>query len=84
MPFASLGLDSAVLKAVADAGYSEPTPIQREAIPYVLMGRDLLGKAQTGTGKTAAFSLPERPFRLLRHAERYRSRAGDAFTAAMG
>ena len=58
MNFADLGLSDDVLKAVADAGYSEPTPIQKEAIPYVLMGRDVLARAQTGTGKTAAFALP--------------------------
>ena len=58
MNFADLGLSDDVLKAVTDAGYSEPTPIQKEAIPYVLMGRDVLARAQTGTGKTAAFALP--------------------------
>ena len=47
-----------MLKAVADAGYSKPTPIQAEAIPVVLAGRDVLGCAQTGTGKTASFTLP--------------------------
>ena len=46
------------LKAVADAGYTSPTPIQEQAIPVVLMGRDVLGCAQTGTGKTAGFALP--------------------------
>ncbi len=56
--FESLGLSEAVLRAVADAGYSEPTPIQREAIPLILRGRDIIGLAQTGTGKTAAFTLP--------------------------
>ena len=56
--FDSLGLSSDVLKAVADAGYQTPTPIQAQAIPYVLMGRDILGCAQTGTGKTASFTLP--------------------------
>jgi superfamily II DNA/RNA helicase len=58
MSFANLGLSDALLKAVADSGYTEPTPIQRQAIPAVLMGRDLLGIAQTGTGKTAGFTLP--------------------------
>ena len=47
-----------LLRAVADQGYTEPTPVQREAIPLVLAGRDLLAGAQTGTGKTAAFVLP--------------------------
>ena len=58
MPFSELGLSPEVTHAVADAGYSTPTPIQAQAIPVVLMGRDLLGCAQTGTGKTAAFTLP--------------------------
>ena len=56
--FEELGLSNDILRAVADAGYTVPTPIQREAIPYVLMGRDVLGCAQTGTGKTAGFTLP--------------------------
>ena len=56
--FAALGLSDAVLDAVRDAGYTEPTPIQREAIPLILKGRDIMGLAQTGTGKTAAFTLP--------------------------
>ncbi|MEH3108292.1 MAG: DEAD/DEAH box helicase [Sphingomonas fennica] len=58
MTFADLGLSDELLRAVSDAGYSEPTPIQRQAIPPVLMNRDLIGIAQTGTGKTAAFVLP--------------------------
>ena len=58
MSFDDLGLSPAVLQAVADAGYTEPTPIQEQAIPIVLMGRDVLGCAQTGTGKTASFTLP--------------------------
>ncbi|HJQ59982.1 MAG TPA: DEAD/DEAH box helicase, partial [Vineibacter sp.] len=58
MGFDLLGLGPEVLKAVADAGYTTPTPIQEQAIPYVLMGRDVLGCAQTGTGKTAGFTLP--------------------------
>jgi len=56
--FAQLGLSPDLLRAVADSGYTEPTPVQREAIPFVLAGRDLLAGAQTGTGKTAAFVLP--------------------------
>ncbi len=58
MTFDLLGLSGEVLKAVADAGYEQPTPIQEQAIPLVLMGRDILGCAQTGTGKTASFTLP--------------------------
>jgi superfamily II DNA/RNA helicase len=58
MTFEELGLSPEVLQAVTDAGYKEPTPIQAQAIPYVLMGRDILGSAQTGTGKTASFVLP--------------------------
>jgi superfamily II DNA/RNA helicase len=56
--FAELGLSERVVRAVAEAGYVSPTPIQAQAIPYVLMGRDVLGSAQTGTGKTAGFTLP--------------------------
>src|SRR5438445_761622 len=58
LSFATLGLSKPVLDALAHANYSTPTPIQRQAIPTVLTGRDLLGIAQTGTGKTAAFVLP--------------------------
>jgi superfamily II DNA/RNA helicase len=56
--FADLGLSEALLRGVADAGYIHPTPIQEQAIPVVLMGRDVMGCAQTGTGKTASFVLP--------------------------
>ena len=56
--FTDLGLDKSLLKALADEGYDTPTPIQAQAIPGVMSGRDLLGIAQTGTGKTAAFALP--------------------------
>src|SRR5579872_4197251 len=58
MTFADLGLSDELLRAVGDSGYDEPTPIQRAAIPSVLMGKDLIGIAQTGTGKTAGFVLP--------------------------
>ncbi|TMH67987.1 MAG: DEAD/DEAH box helicase, partial [Betaproteobacteria bacterium] len=56
--FQNLGLSPELLRAVAEQGYTVPTPIQAQAIPVVLAGRDLLGAAQTGTGKTAGFTLP--------------------------
>jgi len=56
--FAALGLRPEVLKALEELGYEEPTPIQRETIPYLMAGKDLLGQAATGTGKTAAFAIP--------------------------
>src|SRR3954449_3624186 len=58
MTFADLGLSPELLRAVGDSGYGEPTPIQSAVIPSVLMGKDIVGIAQTGTGKTAAFVLP--------------------------
>ena len=58
MKFADLGLGPEILKAVEEVGYLNPTPIQQQAIPTILMGRDVLGVAQTGTGKTAGFTLP--------------------------
>ena len=58
MDFSELQLIRPLLRAVEEAGYSSPSPIQQKAIPPVLAGRDLLGCAQTGTGKTAAFALP--------------------------
>ncbi|HZT89716.1 MAG TPA: DEAD/DEAH box helicase [Stellaceae bacterium] len=58
MGFSELGLSPEVLQAVSDAGYTTPTPIQQQAIPVVHTGRDILGCAQTGTGKTASFALP--------------------------
>jgi ATP-dependent RNA helicase RhlE len=57
-PFEQLGLAEPLLKAVHALGFTEPTPIQRDAIPHILRGRDVIGSAQTGTGKTAAFALP--------------------------
>jgi superfamily II DNA/RNA helicase len=70
MPFSHLGLSDKVLAAVKAAGYPAPTPIQEQAIPHVLQGRDVLGIAQTGTGKTAAFVLP-----MLTKLETGRARA---------
>ena len=58
LKFADLDLDSKILQAVRDSGYEAPTPIQAQAIPIILNGKDMLGCAQTGTGKTAAFALP--------------------------
>ena len=58
MSFRILGLDAKILQAVQEAGYTEPTPIQTAAIPSIIAGHDLIGIAQTGTGKTAAFTLP--------------------------
>ncbi len=56
--FAATGLSPEILRAISEKGYTTPTPIQEQAVPYVLMGRDLMGVAQTGTGKTASFVLP--------------------------
>src|SRR5688572_7447165 len=70
MPFSKLGLSDQVLAAVKAAGYPAPTPIQEQAIPHVLTRRDVLGIAQTGTGKTAAFTLP-----MLTLLEKGRARA---------
>lgn len=58
MPFSKLGLSDPILKAIADLGYTAPTSIQKQAIPVILSGKDLLAAAQTGTGKTASFVLP--------------------------
>ena len=70
MSFEGLGLSPKVLSAVAASGYTTPTPIQEQAIPHVLAGRDVLGIAQTGTGKTASFVLP-----MLSRLEKGRARA---------
>src|SRR5690242_20997636 len=70
MPFTKLGLSDKVLAAVKSAGYPSPTPIQENAIPHVLARKDVLGIAQTGTGKTAAFVLP-----MLTMLEQGRARA---------
>src|SRR6476659_2407542 len=70
MNFSDLGLSDRVLEAVTASGYTQPTPLQAEAIPHVLAGSDVLGIAQTGTGKTAAFTLP-----MLTKLEKGRARA---------
>ena len=80
MSFADLGLIPELLKAVADAGYTEPTPIQRQAIPTVIAGHDVMGGAQTGTGKTAGFTLPLL-HRIARHASTSTSPARHATRA---
>ena len=58
MSFSTLGLSQPLLKAVKETGYTKPTPIQSQAIPLIIQKRDLLAAAQTGTGKTAGFTLP--------------------------
>src|SRR2546426_11433571 len=70
MPFSQFGLSAKVLAAVETAGYTTPTPIQQQAIPHILARRHVLGIAQTGTGKTAAFVLP-----MLTILEKGRARA---------
>src|SRR5437773_4843561 len=76
MSFTDLGLKPELARAVAEKGYVTPTPIQREAIPAVLAGRDVLAGAQTGTGKTAAFILP-----ILQNLASHQARAPRASTA---
>lgn len=58
MPFSKLGLSDPIVKAITELGYASPTPIQTKAIPVILSGKNVLGAAQTGTGKTASFVLP--------------------------
>ena len=58
MGFTSLGLSAPILKAIEELGYDTPSPIQKQAIPAVLSGKDVMAAAQTGTGKTAGFTLP--------------------------
>ena len=71
--FADLGLSETTLESLAHLGYTTPTPIQEQAIPSLLQGKDVIGQAQTGTGKTAAFGLP-----LLQYLD-----AGDPSTQAI-
>ena len=73
--FADLGLSAPVLEALEDVGYESPSPIQEQAIPELLQGRDVIGQAQTGTGKTAAFSLPLL-HKMLDHENASASRRG--------
>ena len=58
MSFEALGLNEELLKAISTQGYTTPTPVQKQAIPHILAGKDVLAGAQTGTGKTAGFTLP--------------------------
>ena len=74
MSFDQFGLSQEILRAIGERGYDQPTPIQNQAIPLILDGRDLMGRAQTGTGKTAAFALP-----ML---ERLRTHANTSFSPA--
>src|SRR4051794_26331880 len=81
MSFESLGLTPELLRAVADQGYSEPTPVQGESIPLILAGRDVLAGAQTGTGKTAAFVLPILQLLNESRTPGWKSAPGDRRTA---
>ncbi len=78
MSFTTMGLSESILRAVAEAGYSQPTPIQAQAIPVILEGRDVLAGAQTGTGKTAGFTLP-----LLQRLSDRRAPAGKRAVRAL-
>ena len=69
MTFKELGIIEPILRAVESEGYTKPTPIQEQSIPILLEGKDLLGCAQTGTGKTAAFSIP-----IIQHIENGRNK----------
>ncbi len=73
MTFLNLGLSSDLLRAVADQGYTEPTPIQQQAIPAILQGKDVFASAQTGTGKTAGFTLPLLQLLNTNHTKGYRT-----------
>ena len=75
--FETLALDPKLLRAVTESGYTSMTPIQAKAIPLVLAGRDVMGAAQTGTGKTAAFSLPLLQ-KMLKHENPSASQIGRA------
>ena len=73
--FTTLGLTEQLVKSVTTLGYEEPTPVQRVTIPLLLSGKDMLGQAETGTGKTAAFALPMIQHLLEPHAESRRRAA---------
>ena len=70
MPFSATGLPALLLNAIAERGYTQPTPIQAEVIPAMLQGRDVLAMAQTGSGKTAAFCLPLLAYFLQHQADK--------------
>src|SRR4029077_21058549 len=75
MPFRALGLDPRIVKAIQDVGYTEPTPIQSAAVPQILEGNDVIGIAQTGTGRTPAFTWPILTQLMSRPAARSGTRA---------
>ena len=79
MSFADLGLEPKLLDAIKASGYENPTPIQKEAIPPSLEGKDVLGIAQTGTGKTASFTLP-----MIQRLAKGRARGAHAAIAGAG
>ena len=83
LEFASLGLAEPILRAVAEKGYTKMSPIQAQAIPVVLSGRDVMGAAQTGTGKTAAFTLPLLQ-RMMPHASHSMSPARQRSNSVQG
>ena len=76
MTFSDLGIISPILKAIEQQGYTEPTPIQAQSIPFLLEGHDLLGSAQTGTGKTAAFTIPIMQRIFLQRSKKRRKEDG--------
>ena len=65
MTFEALGLNTSIIKALTDSGYTAPTPVQQQAIPAAIAGKDLLVSSQTGSGKTAAFMLPSLHLSLI-------------------
>ena len=83
MSFRTLGLDDRILQAIKEAGYTEPTPIQAAAVPLALAGHDLIGIAQTGTGKTAAFTLPLLTLMAAAPPQQGRRRTRDRLSACI-